>query len=103
MLITYISVAGHNVNNLGFITYRCRLVHDIYLCYIYNIDLFVVVILIMMVSYEYERFGLHLYIYLFVKNGVPLKSTSLQKKSDFDFLSLATNRRFWSIFAWIRS
>ena len=30
-------------------------------------------------------------------------STSLQKKSDFDFLSLATNRRFWSIFAWIRS
>ena len=27
-----------------------------------------------------------------------LKSTSLQKKSDFDFLSLPTNRRFWSIF-----
>ena len=24
---------------LGFITYRCRLVHDVYLCYIYNIDL----------------------------------------------------------------
>ena len=30
-------------------------------------------------------------------------STSLQKKSDFDFLSLATKRRFWSIFVWIRS
>ena len=59
------------MNNLGFITYRCRLVHDIYLCYIYNIDLFVVVILIMMVWYEYSRFGLHLYICLFVINGVP--------------------------------
>ena len=32
-----------------------------------------------------------------------LKSTSMQKKSDFDFLSLATNRPFWSISAWIRS
>ena len=32
-----------------------------------------------------------------------LKPTSLQNKNDFDFLSLATNRRFWSIFAWIRS
>ena len=27
----------------------------------------------------------------------------MQKKSDFDFLSRATNWRFWSIFAWIRS
>ena len=32
-----------------------------------------------------------------------LRSTTMQKKSDFDFLSLATNWRFWSIFAWIRS
>ena len=32
-----------------------------------------------------------------------LRSTSMQKKSDFDFLSVATNRRFWSIFAWIGS
>ena len=32
-----------------------------------------------------------------------VKSTSMQRKSDFDFLSLARNRRFWSIFAWIRS
>ena len=34
-------------------TERYRIVHDIYLCYIYNIDLFVVLILIMMVWYEY--------------------------------------------------
>ena len=42
-----------SLSNLGFMTCRYRIAHDIYLCYIYNIDLFVVLILIRMVWYEY--------------------------------------------------